>query len=101
MITRAILEMVVINKDRPERSLAAQHLCSLDEGVMRCALLVRQHQRVQAEKAEQAEDTQWIQDGTYAMQTDNIEGVDELSQKSRKQLKAQIERVQKEARRLR
>lgn len=35
------------------------------------------------------------------MQTDNIENVEELSQKGRKQLKGQIERVQKEARRLR
>jgi len=52
-------------------------------------------------KARQAEDTQRIQDGMYAMQTDTIERLDDLSHESRKQLKGQIERVQKEARKLR
>ena len=69
-------------------------------------MLVRLHQPCIGEKAEQAEDTQRIQDGTSAMQTDkrgilDQESLDQLSQESRKQLKKQIERVQEEASKLR
>ena len=44
---------------------------------------------------------QWIQEGINAMQTDKMEHLDDLPQTSRKQLKEQVEHVQKEARKLR
>jgi len=108
--------MVTSNEGRPGRSLVARGVvCSLGACLLSGCLIRRDGKRVKSkarlvnafasacagEKAEQAEDTQRIQEGMYAMQTDTIERLDDLSQESRKQLKGQIERVQKEARKLR